>query len=354
MTRSFLLLTVLAACNNGSDDLDDTDVLESGLALFGNSAHDPSLLSVTTVADSGDELDDPTDVAVHPDGHEVWVIQKDDESMVIIDLDGGSDHVRGSSHFMAQPMGLAFSVDGDTMATIHETDELTQGAATPEDFMGPTMWPADSDDFDADHASHLDMLHNSPNGVGIASEGDNVYWVFDGYHDALTRYDFADDHGAGGADHSDGLVERWVEGEVDRVPDVPSNLVFDQGHLYVADSGNGRIAVLDTNTGTGGGNVGPNYDGTDQTYVEDAVLTTLVDTADGIPLNTPSGLALHDNVLYVGDQATGKLYAYDLAGTLLDWVPLDVGELAGIDVDAEGNLYYLDRGASTLYRIEAP
>ena len=38
------------------------------------------------------------------------------------------------------------------------------------------------------HAGHLDMLHNSPNGAGLAWAGGNVYWYYDGYHHALARY----------------------------------------------------------------------------------------------------------------------------------------------------------------------
>ena len=34
--------------------------------------------------------------------------------------------------------------------------------------MGPTLWDGNLNIYDGGHASHLDMLHNSPNGAGIA------------------------------------------------------------------------------------------------------------------------------------------------------------------------------------------
>ena len=95
------------------------------------------------------------------------------------------------------------------------------------------------------------MLHNSPNAAGIAWEKDNAYWVFDGMHGSLTRYDFNSDHGPGGTNHRDGIVARFVEGKVSHEPGVPSHMVYraDTLQLYVADTGNSRIAILETSTG---------------------------------------------------------------------------------------------------------
>src|SRR5690606_38485909 len=117
--------------------------------------------------------------------------------------------------------------------------------------------------YDSGHASHLDMLHNSPNGVGIAWDHDNVYWLFDGFHESITRYDFRNDHGLGGEDHRDGIIRRYVEGEVSYVPEVTAGMEIDHatGLLYFSDPGNARIAVLDTTSGAPGGPIGPNYDG---------------------------------------------------------------------------------------------
>ena len=191
--------------------------------------------------------------------------------------------------------------------------------------MGPTLWPSDLDDFDAGHGSHLDMLHNSPNGVGIAWETDNVYWIFDGYHESLTRYDFARDHGQGGADHSDGEVIRYIEGEVGYEDDVSSHLVYDPDTalLYAADTANGRITVLDTASGELGSRIGPNYDGIDQYEADDADFWTLIEEPD---LTKPSGLEIHEYIIYVSDYASGTIFAFDLDGEVVDWLDTGLGE----------------------------
>src|SRR4030095_8086057 len=182
--------------------------------------------------------------------------------------------------------------------TRHETHERTQGEQTPPDFMGPTLWLSDLAFFDAGEASHLDMLHNSPDGMGIAWEKDLVFWVFDGWHSSITRYDFVHDHGPGGTDHSDGIISRYVEGDVERMPGVPSHMEVDGGLLYFADTGHARIAVLDTASGTPGGNVGPNYDNCVMFAMDGAMLTTLVDGGT-MGMTAPSGLGIHDGLVFV-------------------------------------------------------
>jgi DNA-binding beta-propeller fold protein YncE len=343
ISLAFMLTTGCGLFGKKGEAADAGDVINgiAGLELLGNGSGSVSSEDVVT-DDEG--LKAPRDVKINPDNGEIWVVNRKDESVVIMDADGNDTKFMGSAHFLARPVGLAFSPDNRTMATIHETDQPTQGAASPGDFMGPTMWdsdpsktPIESQAFD--HAGHLDMLHNSPLGMGIAAEKNNVYWVFDGAHSSLTRYNFKNDHGYGGADHSDAVTQRFVEGEVAMVDGVPSNMVFLDDELYVADPGNGRVAVLDTTTGSRGSTVSPNYDGGEQYAMDDADISTLVDDLD-----LPSGLAIHDNVIYVADNGTGTIYGYDLDGNLLDQATVDVsdGGLMGIDIDADGNLYYVD------------
>ena len=48
------------------------------------------------------------------------------------------------------------------------------------------------------------MLHQSPFSIGIAAETDNIYWLFDGFHNTIAKYNFQDphpDHEHGGEDH---------------------------------------------------------------------------------------------------------------------------------------------------------
>src|SRR5947199_7075163 len=107
--------------------------------------------------------------------------------------------------------------------------------------MGPTLWSSDLDIFAELNphglGSHLDMLHNSPNCMGIAWQESNIYWAFSGKDNAIFKYDFKTDDGIGNDDHSDGESYRYVKGQVRRVAGVPSHLVYrkEDRMLYIAD-----------------------------------------------------------------------------------------------------------------------
>lgn len=342
-----LALLAFVACNNGSDVTTPTTP-DVGLPVLGDGAHDLSGVQVREVVTS--DLTWPRDLAFHPDQDELWVVNRTTDSITIVSDPQGTAstfHARDASgnHFLAQPSALAFNRAGN-FATSHEEHELTQGNYTPEDFMGPTLWDGNSSTFDGGHSSHLDMLHNSPDGAGIAWERRNVFWVFDGWHDALARYDFAEDHGRGGSDHTDGVIRRFAEGDVRFVPDVVSHLSFDRDTdlLYVADSGNNRIAVLDTNTGSLGGALSPNYDGCEQRSVTGGSISTLVDGA-AAGLSMPSGLELHDGLLWVTDTDTSTIYAFDLDGNVVDYLETGwpAGTLGGIAFDSDGDLWAVDQ-----------
>lgn len=331
-----------------------------GLALLGAGTHDTANVRLEVVADATDRLSNPQAIAFDPaEPDQLWIVNADDDSMVIVTAPGTPqrDALRlagpGNSHFFAEPSGLAFGMPG-TFATSHREDQPTQ-ATTPGEFMGPTLWTTDLRSYDAGHAGHLDMLHNSPSAAGIAWDRDNAYWVFDGMHQSLTRYDFREDHGPGGAPHEDGIVARFVEGEVGYVPGVVSHLQVDHDAklLYVADSGNGRIAVLDTRSGSRGQAVGPNFDGTNQFRMNDADLTTFAVDVDGLEM--PAGLALHAGHVWVTDNQTSRVLAFDMQGALVDWLDLSdevpAGGLMGMAFDADGQLYVCDAAADRILRI---
>src|SRR5690606_17956176 len=167
-------------------------------------------------------------------------------------------------HFMRRPPAFAFG-QGATFASVGEARSGNY-VDDPIPYMGPTLWSSDlpgvvegcesspggcfSIQPPGLNGSHLDMLHEAPYGMGIAHETGNAYWVFNGDAGSLDRFDFQADHGPGEEYHGDGMLKRYVEGQLERVPEVPSHLVFYEGHVYVSDTGGARVAKLDPATGT--------------------------------------------------------------------------------------------------------
>ncbi|TNE89985.1 MAG: hypothetical protein EP330_09880 [Deltaproteobacteria bacterium] len=352
-----LPLVLLVACG---------DAGPVGLDLLGGGSHTPDAVTIEVVADAASGLNSPTDIAVNPRSPGQWFITNFADNSVVRIHDGvyeGKYSEPGSEHFLASPSSLAFS-DFGNFATSQDTDEVTQ-PSTPADFMGPTLWD-DSASFDGGHGGHLDMLHNSPNGGGIAWESGNVYWVVDGAHGSLTRYDFGSDHGYGGADHSDGVIDRYAEGLVGHSRGTPSHVDMFDGVLYVSD-GTGRVFSFDPSGAVREGTVGPNYDGAVMSGYVGGAETTLAtgqipslldergdETVTPYTLSVPSGLEVHEGLLYLTDRPTGVIFAMTLDGELVDWVPTGrPNALAGLDFDADGNLLVVDQTAHELLRISA-
>lgn len=346
---------------------DDGMEPESGVPILGDGTHDVDNLEVVMIASAADGLNEPTDVAFNPDmSNALWVTNIADYSMVILNDVGTAnqasakirDDYEGGQHFLAKPSALAFGQPG-AFATAQQEDGWTQ-PDTPYDFMGPTLWTSNPAEFTGGHWGHLDMLHNSPLSSGIAWAGGNSYWIYDGAHRSLTFYDFVEDHGLGGTDHSDGVIYRFVEGEVGYQPgQVPHHVEYDMdtGLVYAADAANGVIVRMDPATGTMGSFVGPDYDGGTQRRFDGAVLETLIDGEMlEAELKMPSGLTLHDGMIFVSDHELSRLMAFDMDGNLLDWVDLGLepGSLVGFTFDDAGNLYFADKAGSRVFRINNP
>ena len=334
-----------------------------GLRVLGSGTHSASSVDVVEIVTAADHLRGPSDVAFNPSqDHELWVTERGADGVAIVFHAGAADQrvehrtSSGATHFLASPSGLAFD-DSGTLATIHDIDTQTQGAdGTPADFMGPTLWPADATLFDGGHDSHLDMLHDSPSGAGIAWDTGNAFWVYDGFHHAIAHYDFRMPHEPGGTDHMDGVIQRWVAGDVGYFPHVASHMELDHatGLLYVADTRNARVVVLDTTTGVVGSMIGPDYDGGPMMAMDSAPLTILIDGAIA-GLDEPSGLALRGGVLYITDHARDTIHAYDLRGNEIDWIDLSSAlspaSIGGIELDVEGRIYVTDTTQGRIVRV---
>ena len=137
-------------------------------------------------------------------------------------------------------------------------------------------------------------------------------------------------------------------------PGVPSHLAYDASSrsLFAADTANNAIKVLATNTGSTGSWIEPNYDGTVQRQVTGATLTSIVRGA-AVGMSKPSGLELHNDMVFVSDNDTGRIFAFTKTGELIDWVELDVprGALMGMAFDGAGALYVVDAVNEQILKI---
>jgi len=139
-------------------------------------------------------------------------------------------------------------------------------------------------------------------------------------------------------------VFRYVAGQLQRVPEVPSHLVYDadSGLLYVADTGNARLLSVDPKTATRGANPITKYETLQDSG--EMVGATVVDLSPPDLLQQPSGLALSGSTLYVADTATSYIYVLDTSGKLLKKLntQLPPGTLGGLVVGPDELLYFTD------------
>ena len=222
-----------------------------------------------------------------------------------------------------------------------EPEPTPAGTATPRVFRrGGTL------------GSHIDMLHQSALCMGIAHGTENGYWVTDGLHGHVVFYDFKVDHGFGGTDHSDGLARRYVEAEFSRLPNVPSHMALDAatGWLYYADTGESAVKRLDVSSGHRARALKPEGERlVEFSEMQGVTVETFVDTG----LAEPSGIAIGDGLLFVGDHADGRILAYSLeTGALVDTLQTPAKALMGLELAPDGRLWFVDAEGQTVSRVD--
>ncbi len=367
-------ILLLAACGGNSTEAPPDAAVDAEILApeLGTGDHTPGSVTLTEIADGADNLTGPRDLAFNPRrADELWVVNYTLDSMVIIhgapaDTRAPELRIDGYAlHFMAEVSAIDFGQDETTFglpgtfATCGESRNTYNDTQPPNDFMGPALWSSDLTIFAELNpnglGSHLDMLHCSPLCMGIAHQEANVYWTFSGLSGAITKYDFMTDNGIGNDDHSDGTAFQYVTGQVAYQPGVPSHLAYDATDrmLYIADTGNARVARLDTTTGTAGEPIPPLEPMIAFNRIDGAALTEIVPASSGL-VERPSGIELRNGFLYVTDNANGRISAFDLTGQRVNWLDtaLPAGSLAGLTFGPDGRIYFVDMLGDRVLRID--
>ena len=69
-------------------------------------------------------------------------------------------------------------------------------------------------------------------------------------------------------------------------------------------------------------------------------------------LGVPSGLALVDDTLLVGDYSTGNIFAFDLDGNLIDWTATGLEGLMGIEARSIDDIWVVDAASDRVLRMQ--
>ena len=269
-----------------------------------------------------------------------------------------------SGHFMHTASAVSFSDNGGFANTL----DVQDANGNPNGyFSGCTLWDSDTSVYARINqngpllGSHWDMVHQSPFSVGIAAETENIYWLFDGYHSTVAKYNFQEphpDHEHGGEDHSDGVVYRYDEIDIARVNGLSSHMVLDNenDHLYICDTGNQRIIKMNTNTGTINYSLTPYGENIEGYYsMIGAQYETIIDSG----LVLPTGIDIFENYLLVSDYSNGDIVFYDLEqlGINQELKRLKTdreNDLMSIKVGPDGTIWYVGTNTNELVQIVPP
>lgn len=379
LTLVLAVALTTVACKKDEEDPGINDPIVNTAPEFfketATSIHGSLQPTYTVVAGASDQIEHPNDLAFNPSRpNELWVINEDTEfsggSTVKISNAGEASQTSlwqrdwNARHFMARPTGIAFSTEDNDFSPGNSNFATSAGVfsanlnTTP--FTGPSLWSSDpliyaqTSSFEHGlfpNGSHLDMLHETPYGMGIAHEVDNVFWLFDGFSGIIKRYDFVEDHGPGNDDHSDGIVRSYSDVTVTRNPDVPSHLILDKntGWLYICDTGGKRVIRMDINSGSKNSDIPLLY----EFLAERSEWTGATVEVFATGLEDPCGIALNENRLFVGDNSSGEIIAYDInSNEELARVQTPSSNLRGLEIGPNGKLWYVDYDSGDVVRID--
>ena len=330
------------------------------------------------ISDISDDISSPTDLEFHPGRvNELWVANKATDSITIVHntgLDNQTSETRldvNRNHFLEEVSAISFGSYHPEFdwqwGSAQESLNTYNGQGNPNYFMGPALWPSSLDHFAVENqnnedgllGSHIDMLHESPYGVGIAHDYDNVYWYNDGYYGELVRYDFMMDHDTGGHNHSDGVVQRYSEIQLNHSYGTPGHMVLDKETdiLYISDAGGDRVIWVNTNDTT--------YQ-TENIMNDSSRLETLSEYSriSGVEwgvliegVNRPSGIALDGDQLFVSLNEDNSIVSYNLnsdgkSAVEVAIINTSASSIMGIEIGPKGHLFYVDNARDEVVRVD--
>ena len=369
-----------AACNSADDCL--TGICSDGLCglppggLIGYQDGSPDSVSLTLITDQ--QLSLPRDLDFNPnEENEIWVANYANDSLTVVENAGKPDQSVQrfedyTKHFLERVTAISFaptSTTGptSTFGTCGESRNTYDDLDHANDYMGPVLWPADTEVFTAEECNnvahhicdaanvHLDMLHSTPLCMGIASTGGNAFYAFGGLHDTIFWYDFGVPHVHGGDDHTDGDAYVFANVSVRRSAGVPSNMIFDfnTAWLYVADSGNGRVFRMRQDNVQIDQQLPTHHADGELHQVQNVTIEMVIPSESGL-VATPSGLDLHGDELYVADYGTGMIHAVTSTGTVIRSLDtgLGAGSLGGLTIGPDDRIYFVDMKLGRILRID--
>ena len=332
----------------------------------------PSYTSATNtftydiIVNSSNQVNTPRDLDFHPNG-DLWVINTGTEnsggSTVKVESPGAAGQTSlkkqdgNARHFMSLPSAIAFSNNGNFATSTSVLDANHNNGS----FTGPTLWSSDPLIYAQDHGpgtngSHLDMLHESPYSMGIASEKDNIFWVYDDYSNDIVMYDFAEDHGPGNSDHDDGRVLRYQGMGLNAINHtIVNHLVLDADKkwLYFVDGGNQRVLRLDITTGTTNGS--PSW-GPQETLAEYQKMTGFTwEEVVTTGLVQPAGIDIIEDRLVITDHSNGDIVFYDVStipAMEIGRIQTNEPGIMGTVIGPNGKLWYANAALNKVVKIE--
>ncbi|MGB0648366.1 MAG: hypothetical protein ACPGQS_14370, partial [Bradymonadia bacterium] len=348
--------------DNQGSETDAGQAMPREAALVAQFGHEDER-TVIPLANRSDGLSHPRDLAFDPDAPgNLWVVDRDWDGNIVL-FDAGTagqtiDRMRdvAASHFMEEVSSIAFS-DRGSFGTCQESRNGMDGFAFPNDFMGPVLWSTDlmihcsvnqTQVPGGLNGSHLDMLHQSPLCMGMAHQDSHAFFVADGHNGHIVRYDFQEPHVPGGDDHSDGRVSRYPELTFSRVADVPSHMQVEGNELYYVDTGAGMLKVADMSTGVVIGDLIPMNEPLELfNEIGDVTQRELI-----TGLDTPSGLAMTTDHIFLSFPKTGDIVAYDRTGAEVDRFATGKPGVMGLAIGPDENLWYVNAYEGTVNLLD--